>query len=65
MPLMQFKPLHAAVLAVGVAAGAATVAWSDATRQWMPAAHAQTVATAPAAAPLVTGLPDFTQLVMR
>ena len=63
MPLMQFKPLHAAVLAVGVAAGAATVAWSDAARQWMPAAHAQTVATAPAAAPLVTGLPDFTQLV--
>ncbi len=39
--------------------------WRGAMRpaKWMPAAHAQTVATAPAAAPLVTGLPDFTQLV--
>lgn len=61
MPSMRFKPLHAAVLAVGMAAGAATVGWDDAARQWLPAAHAQ--ATSVPAAPLVTGLPDFTQLV--
>ena len=72
MPSMQFKPLYAVVLALGVAAGAATVGLTDAGRHWLPAAHAQVgsapmaqvpSATAPAAAPLVTGLPDFTQLV--
>lgn len=62
MPSMQFKPLHAAVLAIGVAVGAAaTVGWGDAAQRWLPVAHAQ--ATAVPTAPMVTGLPDFTQLV--
>ena len=66
MPSMQLKPIYALILAVGVAAGAATVGWSeDASRPMLPAAHAQTPAPAAAVstAPLVSGLPDFTQLV--
>jgi len=54
MPSMQPKPIHAAVLSLVIAAGAATGAW------WGASDH-QLIA--PATAPLVTGLPDFTQLV--
>lgn len=61
MPSMRLKPLHAVVLAVGLAAGAASIGWSEASRQVFSSAHAQAV-TVPSA-PLVTGLPDFTQLV--
>jgi len=61
MPSMQPKPIHAAVLSLAIAAGAATGAWWGASdHQLIAPAHAQ---TAPATAPLVTGLPDFTQLV--
>ena len=62
MPSMQPKPIHAVVLALGIAAGATAAGWGDLVRPSLPAAHAQTAATVPAA-PLVTGLPDFTQLV--
>ena len=59
MPLIQAKPVHAAVLALVLAAGAVTAGGGAALeRALLPAAHAQT-----AAAPVVSGLPDFTQLV--
>ena len=61
MPSLQPKPIHAVVLALGIAAGAAAVSWGGA-HPSLPAAQAQSVAAAPAA-PLVAGLPDFTQLV--
>lgn len=63
MPSMQFKPIHTVVLALGIAAGATAVGWSDAARHVLPAAHAQTQSVTVPSAPLVTGLPDFTQLV--
>lgn len=63
MPSMQFKPIHTVVLALGIAAGATAVGWSDAARYVLPAAHAQTQSVTVPSAPLVTGLPDFTQLV--
>lgn len=62
MPSLQPKPIHAVVLALGIAAGASVTGWGDAVRPSLSAAHAQTATTVPAA-PLVTGLPDFTQLV--
>ena len=64
MSLLKLKPVHAAVLGLGIAVGASAVFWGgDARTEW-PAAHAQTVqAPAAAAAPVVAGLPDFTQLV--
>ena len=61
MPSMSLKPLAAVLLSLGVIAGGTAVAWKDAALPTMlPAAHAQAM---PASAPLVTGLPDFTQLV--
>ena len=64
MPSLQPKPIHAVVLALGIAAGATAAGWGDLARPSLPAAHAQTqTATTVPAAPLVTGLPDFTQLV--
>lgn len=59
MPSIKMKSIYAAVLAVAVTAGAGTVMWKDsASAPMLPAAHAQA-----ATAPVVTGLPDFTQLV--
>lgn len=68
MPSLQPKPIHAAIVALGIAAGVAVGGGADVVRHWMPAAHAQATAapaaTLPApAAPVVSGLPDFTQLV--
>lgn len=67
MPSMRLKPIHAVVLALGFAAGAATIGWNEVRHPVIPSAHAQAPIAAPvtgtAAAPLVTGLPDFTQLV--
>lgn len=63
MPSMQLKPIHTVVLALGIAAGATAVGWSDAARHVLPAANAQTQSVTVPSAPLVTGLPDFTQLV--
>ncbi len=63
MPSMQLKPIHSVVLALGIAAGATAVGWSDAARHVLPAAHAQAQSVTVPSAPLVTGLPDFTQLV--
>ena len=58
MPSMKMKSVYAAVLAVVVTAGAGTVMWKDnQAAPMLPTAHAQ------AAAPVVTALPDFTQLV--
>jgi serine protease Do len=62
MPSLKLKPMYAVVLALGVAAGASTVGWGGAQQPVWSAAHAQTASAVPAA-PLVTGLPDFTQLV--
>ena len=59
MSSMKMKSIYAAILAVGIAAGAGSVAWKDSvSTNVLPAAHAQA-----ATAPVVSGLPDFTQLV--
>lgn len=59
MPSTKMKSIYAAILAVGIAAGAGSVAWKDSvSTNVLPAAHAQA-----ATAPVVSGLPDFTQLV--
>lgn len=62
MPSLQPKPIHAVVLAIGIAAGATFSGWGDSVRPSLTAAHAQTATPAPAA-PLLTALPDFTPLV--
>ena len=59
MPSMKMKSIYAAVLAVAVTAGAGSVMWKDsANTMSLPIAQAQA-----ANAPVVTGLPDFTDLV--
>ena len=60
MPSMKMRSVYTAILAVAVTAGAGTVMLKDgASSIMLPAAHAQ----ATASAPVVTGLPDFTELV--
>lgn len=61
MPLFRVKPIPALVLSVGMATAATVGAWMDAAHPWSPAAHAQTTESNTAA--VVSGLPDFTQLV--
>ncbi|MBF6631122.1 MAG: DegQ family serine endoprotease [Comamonas sp.] len=61
MASFQINPVHALVLAASVAAGA-LVGGAGSGYSLMPQAHAQAV-VAPAPAPVVSGLPDFTQLV--
>lgn len=61
MHSMKMKAVYAAILAVGITAGAGTVMWKEsAAPQMLPAAHAQAQVASP---PVVSGLPDFTQLV--
>ena len=63
MRIWRFTPLHAAVLSLALAGGAAGVAGWE---QWsapLATAQAQTPAAAPANPVLVQGLPDFSPLV--
>lgn len=61
MASFQLKPLHALVLAACVAAGA-VAGGAGSGQAWLNPAHAQ-AAVATTVAPMVSGLPDFTQLV--
>lgn len=63
MRTFRFKPLPAAVMSAVLLAGVAGSGWWG--EQGMVQAQTAAVATAPASAPapLVSGLPDFTQLV--
>lgn len=59
MPSMKMKSIYAAVLAVAVTAGAGSLVWQNsASTMSLPVAQAQA-----ANAPVVSGLPDFTELV--
>ena len=60
MASIQLKPVHALVLSVSLAV-AAMASGTESVSPWLPSAHAQAVATT--TAPMVSGLPDFTQLV--
>lgn len=61
MPLFRVKPIPALAFAVCMATAATVGGWADSAHPWSPVAHAQTAeSSAPA---VVSGLPDFTQLV--
>lgn len=61
MPLFRVKPIPALALTVCMATAAIGSGWVDSAHPWSSTAHAQAVESSSSA--VVSGLPDFTQLV--